>query len=124
MCNLVALPPEKELPVRREQKAAWASQPVLTLVDKNLEPLVEFETRILGHPTHSAVSIPAPRITKNFQIKAFCYNVGAGSRPSEAQNILKLAEGRWELRVLQKLPQFLDIYSPHLSLPPLILSQR
>ena len=49
---------------------------------------------------------------------------GAGSRPSEAHNVLKLAEGRWELRVLKKLPQFLEIYSPHLSLQPIILSQR
>lgn len=34
--NPAALPPEKELPVRPEQDAAWAPQPVLTLVDKNL----------------------------------------------------------------------------------------
>ena len=31
--NLVALPPEKKLPVRHEQKAAWAARPVLALVD-------------------------------------------------------------------------------------------
>jgi len=34
--NPAALTPEKELPVRPEQDAAWATQPVLTLVDKNL----------------------------------------------------------------------------------------
>jgi hypothetical protein len=34
--NPAALPPEKVLPVRPEQDAAWAPQPVLTLVDKTL----------------------------------------------------------------------------------------
>lgn len=30
------LPPDKGLPVRPEQDAAWAPQPVVTLIDKNL----------------------------------------------------------------------------------------